>query len=93
MSKATHTPGPWAVDGLDIEADGEKVASAAVSMDLDRYEEFQANARLISAAPELLDLLTDALLYIEAFAPGYVRRKAVRAAIAKARGQSEGGGE
>lgn len=53
MSK--HTPGPWATrDGTDIVGfDNCKLASTAWSAHPERENE--ANARLIAAAPELLD--------------------------------------
>lgn len=70
-----HTPGPWTLSGLDIEVgtgtDGWKrvasvswrkcrPASAKVT-----GEEGAANARLITAAPEMLALLQDAAKSIE----------------------------
>ena len=96
MSK--HTPGPWIVDEACLvwaEAAGEYVAltdhddAAPIPM-----EQREANARLIAAAPELLEAL-------EALSPhrtGYGQsmdwqayneaQKKARAAIAKAKGES-----
>ncbi|MGT3569130.1 hypothetical protein ACVQH5_29455 [Klebsiella pneumoniae] len=50
---ATHTPGPWTVNDVSIESEGGLIALA--------YKRgkgsMKANARLIAAAPELLDAL------------------------------------
>lgn len=49
----THTPGPWHVDGLDkVRADKQLVARVAP---WHHYMEY--NARLIAAAPALLEAL------------------------------------
>jgi len=65
--KRAHTPGPWMVDGLDIEnaggvaggmvGEGIPIATmrrATVWLDADTQE---ANAALIAAAPDLLEAL------------------------------------
>lgn len=65
MSK--HTPGPWAVVGSEIIGEGGLIEVATVKQ-ADEYvclEEYRedlavecaANAQLIAAAPEMLDLL------------------------------------
>lgn len=62
--KTTHTPGPWYVtvqtepDIMQIESDS---AIQTVACDIRNTD----NARLISAAPELLAALQQALRYIE----------------------------
>lgn len=69
-SPAQHTPGPWTLQG--IEADQSESLSAVYRVrgpsefpDIaevyfrDTDEETDANARLIAAAPELLDALSD----------------------------------
>lgn len=51
---AKHTPGPWAVgypDDQTIRADGLRVANVECPR-----KEWRANARLIAAAPDLLDM-------------------------------------
>lgn len=63
MSK--HTPGPWMVaekfNCADVRAvNGPYVASCNVSMAID-WKEKEANARLIAAAPELLEVLQSAV--------------------------------
>ena len=55
MSKHTFTPGPWYVDAYkNVMAQGGLVAFPGIGAGFDQ----EANARLISAAPELLDALT-----------------------------------
>lgn len=71
MSTSKHTPGPWSVDdfgaGQRVVVKGRagfsgdyRIADAHFSSDLARcarVSEMQANARLIAAAPELLEAL------------------------------------
>jgi hypothetical protein len=65
VSDAKHTPGPWRVspygDGFEVEqTDGKAVAQAFQTnpvRNADSHIERRANARLMSAAPELLDEL------------------------------------
>lgn len=63
MTQATHTPGPWIIEEVD---DGQAVISAEskkwidfarvwVVTDGSTDKEGEANARLIAAAPELLE--------------------------------------
>ena len=100
MSK--HTPGPWNDKSLDgsqwgvYSADGRSVAQAQQITPLpsDRTQiERTANARLIAAAPELLEALKDLMREVdrsglsEAKAYGWpVVTSAAIAAIAKAEG-------
>jgi len=65
MENAKHTPGPWAVrNGCNVFADGDHVpltnmAYIAVTGGLsgaDTIDRDAANARLIAAAPDLLDV-------------------------------------
>jgi hypothetical protein len=89
MSK--HTPGPWyaekvcAVSGwVDITAmqDGRPTLPFAACKHFDQ----KANARLIAAAPDLLEALSVVLLECEEKLMEATQRKA-RAAIAKATGE------
>lgn len=106
---AKHTPGPWVVRTIDqslatVETqDGRYIIGNAGQLRADDWRtdhiERKANARLIAAAPELLDALVD-LLEADVYADGeglvYIKHsdtddgeKAVakaRAAIAKAQG-------
>lgn len=101
MTAAAHTAGPWEArkshysDHLStvFGADGSYVAvtdnSKAPVGDPEKYE---ANTRLIAAAPDLLEQLTLALPYVESaledrgYKPGSIkiRTEAIRAAIARA---------
>ena len=75
MSKemGRHTPGPWRIGdaGMTVygpKVDGEFPRMLAGSSESMPREERRANARLIAAAPELLEALKDALSQI-----GYLR--------------------
>lgn len=103
-----HTPGPWKWDGqlslFKIECSGGHIIDSAPYEGswLSRYKpaEDEANARLIAAAPELLEALARIDQWpdepIEDFRPdGAVygeisvgEMKAIRAAIAKATGDA-----
>ena len=76
---STNTPGPWHVaNGCQIRSAKDQIAKAWMM----RNGEGLANARLIAAAPELLEALEYAIRQIPELAsvPG------VKAAIAKAKG-------
>lgn len=98
MSK--HTPGPWIGAGpsfgdplprytteivTEYEGEDEEVRSICELPFAHHDDENEANARLIAAAPELLEALKEAINLIETLSPieGQTVRKA-RAAIAKA---------
>lgn len=99
---ATHTPGPWAItlDAMDTfvsSADGKTICEIAHSRDFSNpAKECVANARLIAAAPDLLDALDALTITIlqncceDDYANMHGLKKYVeraRAAIAKARGE------
>lgn len=105
MSDVTHTPGPWRSEGPDMFGDhnilhgGEALAIGAVVSNMRPPELVAANARLIAAAPELLEALIAHDTYM--LEQGYCgpedsalhRRAAenwsrIRAAIAKATGRT-----
>ena len=99
-----HTSYPWTVDGttaaknLDVIGEGGRVAMLDCD-DIDA-DTLEANARLIAAAPDLLEALFLALPYVESvlddpeqlacFKAGTVQRdvKAIRSAILKATGEA-----
>jgi len=66
-----HTPGPWELygrsignlGGVDVRACGSKLylATALTSADYRTHAETLANARLIAAAPDMLETLNAAL--------------------------------
>ncbi|MFY2855016.1 hypothetical protein ACOTJG_13670 [Achromobacter xylosoxidans] len=98
-----HTPGPWVRDtgsgsGCDVRAEnGRKVAATWGINNGDPHRpayraECDANARLIAAAPELLEALEWALRAMEARNPLWAEGErfiAARAAIAKAKGEQQ----
>jgi hypothetical protein len=81
----THTPGPWTVDDVWIEANGDTVAEVWADGD----------ACLIAAAPDLLAALKIAEGYIHLWMEHNTGRnelndlEAVEQAIAKAEGRAE----
>ncbi len=100
----THTPGPWEivsrfVGPLYIVADVSTAIDKSGKMEIahvgaDTFATAQANARLIAAAPELLDALELARWFVENFPTNALPDdkdfvtpiEKVSAAIAKARG-------
>lgn len=90
---AKHTPGPWRVvisdngDRCEIEAANKDcVARAFAPFPFDTsWDERDANARLIAAAPELLEALQD---LVDTGFVGGPQLKRAQAAIAKATGSA-----
>ena len=86
-----HTPGPWVYNGNTVQSAGRHYSStliATTSM-APHFEQAKANARLIAAAPELLEALIDAqeaLCDLPLMAPIVLK---MRAAIAKATGEQQ----
>jgi len=67
MSKDNHTPGPWAVtdylkDTRVVSVDGYGSTRGFVCL-CGQGEEHEANARLIAAAPEMLEALKECNRY------------------------------
>ena len=108
MSEAKFTPGPWIVDSKWPAHRSHHCISAAVgqprehramaqvvtNIDGEPYSEGMANARLISAAPDLYEALENAVFQIEyphdkfkETGTGNHALTAARAALAKARGE------
>lgn len=102
-----HTPGPWEVvvqPFADPDAKGNTVYSVegygiGRIWDENGNPENYANARLIAAAPDLLEVLIEALPYVESceydngYKPGAVAKvvRNMNAAILKARATQEQG--
>ena len=73
MSEAKHTPGPWALDfgpdvdlvinhvGISAEKHGLLAQVVWKMYDDERSDTCEANARLIAASPDLLELLEQAV--------------------------------
>ncbi|AVQ10122.1 hypothetical protein [Siphoviridae environmental samples] len=91
MSK--HTPGPWTwnedFEGLLGASDADVLHYADYEgMWLSDYKGCrQANARLIAAAPELLENLMGCMEALASYAPDCIEVQCARAAIAKAEGK------
>lgn len=56
---AKHTPGPWELDGVEVyPVNGHRACDAICELSAGQSDDlFEANARLIAAAPELLEAL------------------------------------
>lgn len=107
MSMSKHTKGPWHCrfdafeEVMSVTSDARldeqmaEICHVSVGYDEPFESEQQANARLIAAAPELLDALTDAGLQITYLheklgsdtGTGNSALARIRAAIAKAEGR------
>ena len=96
MSKALHTPGPWFVPTksfgtLYVEAriGGGMLQEVAAVGPTEKSEQQEANARLISAAPDLLEALEkiEKAAFATVCNPEWIANHA-RAAIAKATGDA-----
>lgn len=87
----SHTPGPWAVGdkrgvwaGPVVMADSGRRGIAFVCGESD------ANARLIAAAPDLLDAVEELLIYLADWDdPDNDTCQRARAAVAKVKGESK----
>jgi hypothetical protein len=101
MKMERHTPGPWTISKysqstvlkeIGIRGGNEKIARVVIPAAAFDNSTFKANARLISAAPDLLDALIIALPFVEDAADDEVYKahwvhkalKEIRAAIDKA---------
>lgn len=92
-----HTPGPWLTevnrygDEIDVypQRNGPppvgRWAEICTVKDYDSQEEMEANAHLISAAPDLLKMLKVAQLWLDV--DGRYDMQGINAAIAKAEGR------
>ena len=80
MSNSKHTPGPWLRLGRSIGVGAGEIATV-----WELEGKAIANARLIAAAPDLLDAL---VMMLDAYEIPAVRDRA-RAAIAKATGDTK----
>ena len=90
----THTPGPWALDGdinamnLDVVSGEGRIAMIDCENDDLTDAEVVANARLMRAAPDLLEALSDIILSSDANCGDSLANaiEAARNAIEKAKG-------
>lgn len=63
MKNLKHTPGPWWNSGLEI-GTAPMMAIKTTKADGASYEESKANARLIAAAPKMLEILIRDTVYL-----------------------------
>lgn len=95
---APHTPGPWHANGSSIQAGRQTIATATrlplrfdsmnmpVWSEAGKYGPHWANARLLAAAPEMLEALEVAYTsLINRLGPAHIVTRQVGAAIAKAK--------
>jgi acetylornithine deacetylase/succinyl-diaminopimelate desuccinylase-like protein len=88
-----HTPGPWTTDGaartgdLDVISPAGRITLIDCEFSDESEDVLTANARLISAAPDLLAAI-EGLLNALPSATTHPAIKAARAAIAKATGEA-----
>ena len=89
MNKAKHTPGPWAIVNREIRGPAESgVIVARIpewGVAADAPDPFAANARLLAAAPDLLEAL-HTIIRQPGFEPDEPYGVQALAAIAKAEG-------
>lgn len=96
-TKTAHTPGPWALEANEVRA-GDNLIADVMGGEGTRFiddkdnTECLANARLIAAAPELLEACEIALTFLESHSARALWPKsesvaALSAAIAKATAQ------
>lgn len=85
---AQHTPGPWIVDGQGIRAlvRGSNGVIVAVRH-RQPSEEHEANARLIAAAPDMLQMLRVVERHFDTEEPHPVLQADIAEVIAKATGE------
>ena len=71
---STHTPGPWTVTRVSkstilkdiyISASPERIARVCVPATAQSVAEYEANARLMALAPEMLAMLKEATQFVE----------------------------
>ena len=91
MTKQTYTPGPWGIEKWDracLIISGQAIIAPAP--DSASREEREANARLIAAAPELLEACKEALViakHLKHDADSWLYVELAKKAIAKAEGR------
>lgn len=99
---SAHTPGPWitetsdggliritdsATEGITIAEVRTKFINLGIKKIQSSGVEREANARLITAAPELLEALLQAVYLLECHSINHPSLETLRAAIAKAKGR------
>jgi hypothetical protein len=88
--KTLHTPGPWDIRKIDSAPSFRGIFGVCANGGGNSIqEEEKANARLIAAAPDMLETLKDALRWINTteYAAGSIMPEKLAHAIAQAEGQ------
>ncbi|MFD1693877.1 hypothetical protein ACFSHR_27185 [Azotobacter chroococcum] len=92
MPEHKHTPAPWLLEGRTVyalNADGFNRFCAQVQGAQTTPAELEANARLICAAPDLLQALEDCTALLSCYKEEHEQcMRDARAAIARATGQA-----
>lgn len=87
---STHTPGPWMIgtshDGFRTVSDGTKTICSVGAADV--FPAIEADARLIAAAPDLLQALKIAVRYMPTDNSEGTERYQVEQIIAQAEGRA-----
>lgn len=85
----SHTPGPWHAEGSVVTNDQDEIISTCVIGFCARkdHDEDHATARLIAAAPDMLEALEEIMKTIAGCQTEFYYQLA-RAAIAKAKGEA-----
>ena len=84
-----HTPGPWTCTQTSNHAHDYRLGIPGAQMPFEGNDVARANARLIAAAPDLLEVLGEAAAYLYAHEHtlgAYTLCEKVSAALAKATG-------
>lgn len=92
MTETKHTPGPWSFEmqefGAVIVSDGSSIATAFASKVISGAElPMEANARLIAAAPDLLEALKELVEAFDDDVMGHKRKEQAEIVIAQAEGR------
>ena len=83
--KTKHTPGPWVVS--DLVRQSVEIGASVVRLPIGKHD--AADARLIAAAPDLLEALEAMVEDVDNNAPGtFSGVQKARTAIAKAKGET-----
>lgn len=87
----THTPGPWFASGTDVKPFGNRPFICWTGTPERALLEARANARLIAAAPDMLELLEDWASVLAdgvslGIQPGSSAHVMLRAVLARAKG-------
>lgn len=90
-----HTPGPWHVGRKQNHGgttSAERIVSEdgeAICAELSWHDDGEANARLIAAAPELLEMLERCEMWLSTAPDGRAMQRACQAVITKATGKED----